>query len=85
MAKSKANRPTDVMYYGIKTPQKFICRSEDRQQSSCGPQTNSATTCAPDMKVNSPPCHSPGAILPDLPQPAEEPDKFRLLQALINV
>ncbi|CAH0688375.1 unnamed protein product [Chilo suppressalis] len=30
---------------------------------------------APDMKVNSPPCHSPGAILPDLPQPAEEPDK----------
>ncbi|KAL4712249.1 hypothetical protein ACJJTC_011110, partial [Scirpophaga incertulas] len=28
-----------------------------------------------DVKVNSPPCHSPGAILPDLPQPAEEPDK----------
>ncbi|CAG9794441.1 unnamed protein product [Diatraea saccharalis] len=28
-----------------------------------------------DMKVSSPPCHSPGAILPDLPQPAEDPDK----------
>ncbi|XP_050358826.1 transcription factor CP2 isoform X2 [Nymphalis io] len=28
-----------------------------------------------DVKVNSPPCHSPGAILPDLPQPAEDPDK----------
>ncbi|XP_030032879.1 transcription factor CP2-like protein 1 isoform X2 [Manduca sexta] len=28
-----------------------------------------------DMKVNSPPCHSPGAILPDLPQPTEDPDK----------
>ncbi|RVE53169.1 hypothetical protein evm_002266 [Chilo suppressalis] len=33
---------------------------------------------APDMKVNSPPCHSPGAILPDLPQPAEEPDKYKI-------
>ncbi|CAH2264208.1 jg22470 [Pararge aegeria aegeria] len=28
-----------------------------------------------DVKVNSPPCHSPGAILPDLPQAAEDPDK----------
>ncbi|XP_075988221.1 transcription factor CP2 like gemini isoform X2 [Anticarsia gemmatalis] len=28
-----------------------------------------------DVKVNSPPCHSPGAILPDLPQPTEEADK----------
>ncbi|XP_063835844.1 transcription factor CP2-like protein 1 isoform X1 [Ostrinia nubilalis] len=28
-----------------------------------------------EMKVSSPPCHSPGAILPDLPQPAEDPDK----------
>ncbi|XP_063898225.1 transcription factor CP2 isoform X3 [Helicoverpa armigera] len=28
-----------------------------------------------DVKVNSPPCHSPGAILPDLPQPAEDPEK----------
>ncbi|XP_047541501.1 transcription factor CP2-like protein 1 isoform X1 [Vanessa atalanta] len=28
-----------------------------------------------DVKVTSPPCHSPGAILPDLPQPAEDPDK----------
>ncbi|XP_068621733.1 transcription factor CP2-like protein 1 isoform X1 [Battus philenor] len=28
-----------------------------------------------DVKVSSPPCHSPGAILPDLPQPAEDPDK----------
>ncbi|XP_052757143.1 transcription factor CP2 isoform X2 [Galleria mellonella] len=28
-----------------------------------------------EMKVNTPPCHSPGAILPDLPQPAEDPDK----------
>ncbi|XP_053621269.1 transcription factor CP2 isoform X2 [Plodia interpunctella] len=28
-----------------------------------------------EMKVTSPPCHSPGAILPDLPQPAEDPDK----------
>ncbi|XP_062528804.1 transcription factor CP2-like protein 1 isoform X3 [Bombyx mori] len=30
---------------------------------------------AGEMKVSSPTCHSPGAILPDLPQPAEEPDK----------
>ncbi|KAM3955927.1 transcription factor CP2 like gemini isoform 2-T2 [Aphomia sociella] len=28
-----------------------------------------------EMKVNTPPCHSPGAILPDLPQAAEDPDK----------
>ncbi|XP_013188279.1 transcription factor CP2 isoform X4 [Amyelois transitella] len=28
-----------------------------------------------EMKVNSPQCHSPGAILPDLPQAAEDPDK----------
>ncbi|XP_072937680.1 transcription factor CP2 [Epargyreus clarus] len=28
-----------------------------------------------DVKVGTPPCHSPGAILPDLPQPAEDPDK----------
>ncbi|XP_061381426.1 transcription factor CP2 isoform X2 [Danaus plexippus] len=28
-----------------------------------------------EVKVSNPSCHSPGAILPDLPQPAEEPDK----------
>ncbi|CAG5053162.1 unnamed protein product [Parnassius apollo] len=28
-----------------------------------------------DVKVTSPPCHSPGSILPDLPQAAEDPDK----------
>ncbi|XP_063631462.1 transcription factor CP2-like protein 1 isoform X2 [Cydia splendana] len=28
-----------------------------------------------EMKVTTSPCHSPGAILPDLPQPAEDPDK----------
>ncbi|XP_041988469.1 transcription factor CP2-like protein 1 isoform X2 [Aricia agestis] len=28
-----------------------------------------------DVKVSSPTCHSPGAILPDLPQSAEDPDK----------
>lgn len=28
-----------------------------------------------DVKVNSSPCHSPGAILPDLPQPADDSDK----------
>lgn len=27
------------------------------------------------MKAHSPTCHSPGAILPDLPVPAEEPEK----------
>ncbi|KAJ2939274.1 hypothetical protein O0L34_g13368 [Tuta absoluta] len=28
-----------------------------------------------EMKVSSPPCHSPGTILPDLPRSPEEPDK----------
>ncbi|XP_049882617.1 transcription factor CP2 isoform X2 [Pectinophora gossypiella] len=28
-----------------------------------------------EMKVTTPPCHSPGAILPDLPQAAEDPDQ----------
>ncbi|KPJ11032.1 Transcription factor CP2 [Papilio machaon] len=28
-----------------------------------------------DVKVSTPPCHSPDTILPDLPQPAEDPDK----------
>lgn len=29
-----------------------------------------------DMKAGSPPCHSPGAILPDLPQATDDPDKY---------
>uniref|UniRef100_A0A2H1V4A8 SFRICE_003229 n=1 Tax=Spodoptera frugiperda TaxID=7108 RepID=A0A2H1V4A8_SPOFR len=45
-----------------------ILASNNQMKTSYCQETN-------DVKVNSPPCHSPGAILPDLPQPAEDPDK----------
>ncbi|KAF9809271.1 hypothetical protein SFRURICE_015734 [Spodoptera frugiperda] len=48
--------------------QATILASNNQMKTSYCQETN-------DVKVNSPPCHSPGAILPDLPQPAEDPDK----------
>ncbi|XP_022817303.1 transcription factor CP2 isoform X3 [Spodoptera litura] len=47
-----------------------ILASNNQMKTSYGQETN-------DVKVNSPPCHSPGAILPDLPQPAEDPEKVQ--------
>ncbi|CAB3241951.1 unnamed protein product [Arctia plantaginis] len=48
-------------------PQHAIITSNNQMKPYC--QENN------DVKVNSPPCHSPGAILPDLPQPPEDTDK----------
>ncbi|KAJ8707042.1 hypothetical protein PYW08_011176 [Mythimna loreyi] len=49
-------------------PHNAILASNSQMKPSFCQETN-------DVKVNSPPCHSPGAILPDLPQPAEDPEK----------
>ncbi|KAJ8704627.1 hypothetical protein PYW07_011815 [Mythimna separata] len=49
-------------------PHNAILASNSQMKPSYCQETN-------DVKVNSPPCHSPGAILPDLPQPAEDPEK----------
>ncbi|XP_026736867.1 transcription factor CP2 isoform X3 [Trichoplusia ni] len=50
-------------------PQHAILASTNQMKPSYCQEAN-------DVKVSSPPCHSPGAILPDLPQPAEDPDKL---------
>ncbi|KAH9636927.1 hypothetical protein HF086_011763 [Spodoptera exigua] len=54
---------------------KFKCGSEDSRKPNSGEQAGIGTQWTNDVKVNSPPCHSPGAILPDLPQPAEDPEQ----------
>lgn len=50
-------------------PQHAILASTNQMKPSYCQEAN-------DVKVSPPPCHSPGAILPDLPQPAEDPDKL---------